>query len=134
MRFVYILLYLLPSLLYYDYNNAHFRPARIVESLRLGASSSWIIGHKDFSQDFARDPIDGVVKSLLIGGFNVVCNNIYASYMKVGDESISSISFQTKEKGILPHLLYIFATQKLVSFSSLSFLFYSVAIYLDRKP
>ena len=44
----------------------------------------------------------------LIDGFNTACKNIYASFLKVGDESISAIRFQTTEKGNLPHLYYIF--------------------------
>ena len=45
---------------------------------------------------------------LLIYGFNKMCKNISASYMKVGDESISDIHFHTKAEGRLPHLSYIF--------------------------
>ena len=45
---------------------------------------------------------------MLIYDFNVACNNISDSSLKVGDESISAISFQTTAKGNLPHLLYIF--------------------------
>ena len=47
-------------------------------------------------------------EKLLIDGFNVACNNISDSSLKVGDESISAISFQTTAKGNLPHLFYIF--------------------------
>ena len=43
----------------------------------------------------------------LIDGFNESCNNIAASYLKVGDYSMSEISFQTAAKGNLPHLSYI---------------------------
>ena len=35
-------------------------------------------------------------------------NNISASFLKVGDESMSVIRFQTTAKGDLPHLSYIF--------------------------
>ena len=45
---------------------------------------------------------------MLIYGLNTACKNIDASYMKVGDESMSAISFCTTEKGKLPHLSYIF--------------------------
>ena len=41
-------------------------------------------------------------------GFNDSCKNIASSYMKVGDESMSAIFFQTMAKGNLPHLSYIF--------------------------
>ena len=44
----------------------------------------------------------------LIDGLNEACNNISASYMKVGDESMSAIRFWTTAKGNLPHLSYIF--------------------------
>ena len=45
---------------------------------------------------------------MLIDGFNETCNNIAASYLKIGDESMSEIRFRTTEKGNLPHLSYIF--------------------------
>ena len=45
---------------------------------------------------------------LLIYGFNVARKNIAASSLKVGDESMSAISFQTTAEGNLPHMSYIF--------------------------
>ena len=45
---------------------------------------------------------------LLIYGFNKACSNIDASYLKVGDESMSAILFFTTSKGDLPNLSYIF--------------------------
>ena len=45
---------------------------------------------------------------MLINGFNEACKNIAASYLKVGDESMSAIRFRTTAKGNLPHLSYIF--------------------------
>ena len=45
---------------------------------------------------------------MLIDGFNVACKNISASYLKVGDEPMSEICFQTTAKGNLTHLSYIF--------------------------
>ena len=45
---------------------------------------------------------------LLFDGFNTACNNIAASFLKVGDELMSAIRFRTTEKGNLPHLSYIF--------------------------
>ena len=45
---------------------------------------------------------------LLFDGFNTACNNIAASFLKVGDESMSAIRFRTTAKGNLPHLSYIF--------------------------
>ena len=45
---------------------------------------------------------------LLFGGFNTPCKNIAASFLKVGDESMSAIRFRTTVKGNLPHLSYIF--------------------------
>ena len=37
----------------------------------------------------------------------MACKNIAASFLKVGDESISAIRFRTTAKGNLPHLFYI---------------------------
>ena len=45
---------------------------------------------------------------MLIYGLNTACKNIAASYLKVGDESMSAISFCTTEKGNLLHFSYIF--------------------------
>ena len=44
----------------------------------------------------------------MIDGFNAACKNISASFMKVGDESMSAIFFMTTAKGNLLHLSYIF--------------------------
>ena len=44
----------------------------------------------------------------LFDGFNTACKNIAASFLKVGDESMSAIRFWTTAKGNLPHLSYIF--------------------------
>ena len=49
---------------------------------------------------------------MLIDGFNEECKNIAYSYLKVGDESMSEIRFQTTEKGKLPHLSYSFRKMK----------------------
>ena len=45
---------------------------------------------------------------LLFDGFDTACKNIAASFLKVGDECMSEISFWTTAKGNLPHLSYIF--------------------------
>ena len=45
---------------------------------------------------------------MFINGFNEALNNIAASSMKVGDESMSAIRFRKTEKWNLPHLSYIF--------------------------
>ena len=45
---------------------------------------------------------------LLFDGFNTACKNIAASFLKVGDESMSAIWFRKTAKGNLPHLSYIF--------------------------
>ena len=45
---------------------------------------------------------------LLFDGFNTTCKNIAASFLEVGDESMSAISFRTTAKGNLTHLSYIF--------------------------
>ena len=44
---------------------------------------------------------------MLIDGFNIACKNIAASFLKVGDESMSAIRFRTTAEGNLPHLSYI---------------------------
>ena len=44
----------------------------------------------------------------LLYGFNNACKNIAASFLKVGDESMSAIRFWTTAKGNLTHLSYIF--------------------------
>ena len=44
---------------------------------------------------------------MLIDGFNAACNNVYASYLKVGDESMSAIIIWKTAKGNSPHLSYI---------------------------
>ena len=43
-----------------------------------------------------------------IDGFNTASKNIAASFLKVGDESMSAIRFLKTAKGNLPHLSYIF--------------------------
>ena len=45
---------------------------------------------------------------LLFDGFNTACKNVAASFLKVGDESMSAIQFWTTAKVNLPHLSYIF--------------------------
>ena len=45
---------------------------------------------------------------MLIDGSNEACNNIAASYLQVGNESMSAIRFRTMAKDNLPHLSYIF--------------------------
>ena len=47
-------------------------------------------------------------EELLINGFNIACKNIAASFLKVGDESMSEIRFRAIAKGNLTHLSYIF--------------------------
>ena len=51
---------------------------------------------------------------LLFDGFNTACNNIAASFLKVGDELMSAIRFWTTAKGNLPHLSYIFCKTELL--------------------
>ena len=48
---------------------------------------------------------------MLFDEFNTACNNIAASFLKVGDESMSAIRFQTTAKGNLPHLSYFSASR-----------------------
>ena len=45
---------------------------------------------------------------LLLDGFNTACKNIAASFLKVGDESMSEIRFRTTVKVNLLHLSYTF--------------------------
>ena len=45
---------------------------------------------------------------MLIDGLNLACKNIFASSLKIGDESMSAIRFWTTTKGNLHHLYYIF--------------------------
>ena len=45
---------------------------------------------------------------MLFDEFNNACKNIVASFLKVGDESMSAIRFRTTAKGNLPHFSYIF--------------------------
>ena len=49
---------------------------------------------------------------MLIDGFDEAHNNISASYLKVGDKSMSVICFWTMAKGNLPYLSYIFCKPK----------------------
>ena len=44
----------------------------------------------------------------LFDGFNTASKNIAASFLKVGDESMSTIRFRTTAKVNLTHLSYIF--------------------------
>ena len=48
------------------------------------------------------------MEELLKYVFREALNNIAASYLMVGDDSMSEISFWTTNKGNLPHLYYIF--------------------------
>ena len=63
---------------------------------------------------------------VLIGGFNEACNNIAASYLEVGGDSMSTIIFWTTVKGNLPHLSYIFRKRE-----SLGKEFKTVACYVQ---
>ena len=47
-------------------------------------------------------------EKILFDGFNTACKNIAASFLKVGDESMSAIRFRTTAKGNLLHLSTIF--------------------------
>ena len=49
---------------------------------------------------------------MVFNGFNQASNNIDASYMEVGDESMSDIHFWTTVKGYLSHLSYVFRKTK----------------------
>ena len=45
---------------------------------------------------------------MLIDVYNESCKKFGASYLKVGDDSMSSMHIQTTKKGNLPHLYYVF--------------------------
>ena len=45
---------------------------------------------------------------MLIYGFNDAFKNKHASYLRVGDDTMSAIHFQTIVNENLPHLSYIF--------------------------
>ena len=49
---------------------------------------------------------------MLIDGFNESRNNIAASYLKAGGESMSAIRFRTMTLGNLSHLSYVFCKPK----------------------
>ena len=49
---------------------------------------------------------------MLLNGFNEACNNIAASYLKVEDYSMDTISFWTTAKGGLSHFSYIFCNKE----------------------
>ena len=55
------------------------------------------------------------LEKLLFNGFNTACKNIAASFLKVGDESMSAIRFWTTTKGKLPYLSYILRKQEPLS-------------------
>ena len=48
------------------------------------------------------------MSKLLTNGLNLACSDIAASYITVGDDSMSVIRFQKTPKGELPNLSYIF--------------------------
>ena len=60
-----------------------------------------------FDSEADKAPYEWCRANLLFDGFNTACKNIAASFMKVGDESMSAIRFWTTAKGNLPHLSYI---------------------------
>ena len=71
-----------------------------------GARSSGSIGHKYLRQK-SKKYDEWWRARAFIYGFNEVCKNIAASYLKVGNESMSAIYFWNTEKGDLPNLSYI---------------------------
>ena len=77
-------------------------------SLKPGAISTGIIGHKDYSQKRIRNKLNCGGQGFSVDGFNETCNNISASYLKVGDDSTSAIRFRTTAKGDLPEFSYIY--------------------------
>ena len=66
---------------------------------------------------------------LLIYGFNEACKNIAASYLLVGDESMSAIHFWSTVKEGLPHLYYILRNPEPVG-TELNYLVRSVTVSL----
>ena len=63
---------------------------------------------KGFESEKYKDTDEWCKSKLLFNGFNGLCNNIAASYLKIGDESMRAIHFWTEAKRNLPHLSYIF--------------------------
>ena len=64
---------------------------------------------------------------MLIYGFNAACNDIDASFLKVGDESMSEICFRKTAKGNLLHLFYAYQNSE-----PLEAEFKTVACYIKR--
>ena len=65
-----------------------------------------------------------------IDEYNEACNDISAIYLKVGDESMSEISFRTTPKGDLTNLSYISEIQNHFQYCSL-LCYWGIAINWD---
>ena len=55
-----------------------------------------------------KDKYEWQRSKFLINGLNESVKHIAASYLNVGDDSMSVVCFQTTAKGDLPHVSYIF--------------------------
>ena len=91
----------------YDYTNILFLSCHIsVISLTRGKEfrKYW---PKGFELEEEKSIDEWWRETFLIYGFNAVCKNIFSSYLRVGYESMSTISFCIMAKVNLPHLSYI---------------------------
>ena len=93
------------SILYYDYTNtlSHGRIFGISHTRGKEFRKYW---PQVFYLEEGKDSYKWWRERLLIDGFNETCNNIAASYLKVGDESMSAIFPDYRERGLNPLVLY----------------------------
>ena len=101
----YILLFY--SLLYYDYTNTH-SPHHICGIPHTRSKEFKKYWPQGFYSEQYKKPNEQWRSRLLINSFNNAFKNISASYLRVGDESMSGIRFCTTVNIIFPHLSYIF--------------------------
>ena len=73
---------------------------------------------KGFESGEDKDTDEWWRKNLLIDVFKKSYKNIAASYLKVGDDSMSATHIQTTAKGNLPYLSYTFHNPKPLGNSS----------------
>ena len=98
---------ILSSLLFYDYTNTLFLSHHIC-GISI-TSEKELRNHwpKVFELEEEKATYKWWRAKLSINCFNETCNNISASSLKFGDESMSAIRFWTTTKGNLTHLFYI---------------------------
>ena len=108
MRFLSILFYFLCSLLYYDYTNTHFLTRHICGISHTRGKEFRKYCPRIFDSEEEKGYGEWCRSSKLINVSNESCNNISDSYLRVGNDSMIEIIFQTTSKGDLPNLYYIF--------------------------